>query len=58
MKHGVRGSVSAFRLVPYMFLVLGFIALNNNLLLEIWIYLPSLLVGIIAGSVVSKDITS
>ena len=27
MKHGARGSVSLFRLVPYLFLVLGFIAL-------------------------------
>ena len=54
MKHGARGSVSLFRLVPYLFLVLGFIALKNNELLNIAIYLPSLLVGIILGSVVSK----
>jgi hypothetical protein len=55
MKHGAKGSVSAFRLVPYVFLVLGFIALKNNELLDIAIYLPSLLVGIIIGSFVSKD---
>jgi len=55
IKHGARGSVSAFRIVPYVFLVLGFIALKNNELLNIAIYLPSLLVGIIVGSISSKD---
>ena len=55
MKHGAKGSVSLFRLVPYLFLVLGFIALKNNELLNIAIYLPSLLVGIVLGSVVSKE---
>ncbi len=49
MKHGAKGSVSAFRLVPYVFLVLGFIALKNNELLDIAIYLPSLLAGIVVG---------
>ena len=57
MKHGARGSVSLFRLVPYLFLVLGFIALKNNELLNIAVYLPSLLVGIILGSVISKEFT-
>jgi len=56
MKHGARGSVSLFRLIPYLFLVLGFIALKNNELLNIAIYLPSLLVGIITGSVISKGL--
>ena len=55
IKHGARGSVSAFRLVPYVFLVLGFIALKNNDLLDLSVYLPSLLVGIIIGSITSKD---
>jgi hypothetical protein len=55
MKHGARGSVSLFRLVPYLFLVLGFIALKNNELLDIAIYLPSLLVGIVVGSIASKE---
>lgn len=55
MKHGARGSVSLFRLLPYLFLVLGFIALKNNELLNIAIYLPSLLVGIVLGSIVSKE---
>lgn len=58
MKHGARGSVSLFRLVPYLFLVLGFIALKNNELLDIAIYLPSLLVGIIIGSIASKEFSS
>ena len=58
MKHGARGSVSLFRLVPYLFLVLGFIALKNNELLDIAIYLPSLLVGIVVGSIASKDFNS
>jgi len=58
MKHGARGSVSLFRLVPYLFLVLGFIALNNNELLDIAIYLPSLLVGIVVGSITSKEFNS
>ncbi len=56
LKHGVRGASSFFRLIPYAFLVLGFIALQNNGLLDIGIYLPSLLLGIIAGSVSAKEL--
>ncbi len=56
IKHGVRGSVSAFRVVPYIFLVLGFIAMKNNSLLDLNVYLPSLLIGIVAGSLVAKEI--
>jgi len=55
-KHGARGSVSLFRLAPYLFLVLGFIALKNNELLDIAVYLPSLFVGIVVGSVSSKEL--
>lgn len=58
MKHGARGSVSIFRLVPYLFLVLGFIALKNNDLLSIAVYLPSLLVGIVVGSVAAKELSA
>ena len=58
MKHGAKGSVSLFRLVPYLFLVLGFIALKNNELLDIAIYLPSILIGIVVGSVASKEFSS
>jgi len=57
MKKGVKGSTSAFRLLPYLFLVLGFIALANNELLSIAIYLPSLLVGIVVGYLLSKEMT-
>lgn len=58
MKKGLKGGASLFRLVPYLFLVLGFIALKNNDLLDISIYLPSLLFGIIIGSISSKEIFS
>ena len=56
MKHGVKGAASFFRLVPYAFLILGFISLENNGLLDIAIYLPSLLLGIIVGSVSAKEL--
>ncbi|MEA2072644.1 MAG: hypothetical protein U9O86_03590 [Campylobacterota bacterium] len=58
IKHGARGSVSFLRLVPYIFLILGFIALKNNDALDLSLYLPSLLIGIVVGSIVSKDIVS
>ncbi len=56
IKKGSRAGVSLFRLIPYLFLVLGFIALKNNALLDISIYLPSLLVGIIAGYFFAKEL--
>ncbi|MBU0721742.1 hypothetical protein KJ877_10395 [bacterium] len=56
IKHGSRGSVSFFRLVPYVFLILGFIALKNNEVLNISVYLPSLLAGIVAGYMSAKEI--
>ncbi|MFA5461051.1 MAG: hypothetical protein WC274_03115 [Sulfurimonas sp.] len=55
IKKGSRASVSLFRLAPYLFLILGFIALKNNELLDIKIYLPSLIIGIVAGYFISKD---
>jgi len=58
IKHGARGSVSLFRLLPYLFLILGFIALKNNELLSIAVYLPSLAVGIIIGNVSMKSFNS
>jgi len=58
IKKGVKGSTSLFRLLPYLFLVLGFIALKNNELLDLAIYLPSLLVGIVVGAVSSKKLFS
>jgi len=54
MKYGAKGSFSLFRLLPYLFLVLGFIALKNNEVLNIAIYLPSLLVGIVLGYISGK----
>jgi len=56
MKKGVKGSTSVFRLLPYLFLVLGFIALANNEILNIAVYLPSLLVGIVVGYISSKEL--
>jgi len=53
-KYGARGSVSLFRLLPYLFLVLGFIALKNHNYLHISYYLPSILLGIIVASLVVK----
>ena len=58
MKHGVRGSASLFRIIPYIFLILGFIALKNNDLLNLSIYLPSLLIGIVVGGLISKNLAS
>jgi len=55
MKYGMRGTVSAFRIIPYVLLILGFIALKNNAVLDLKFYLPALLVGIIAGSLISKE---
>jgi len=55
VKHGVKGSLSLYRLLPYIFLILGFIALKNNNILEISLYLPSILLGIIVGSICSKE---
>lgn len=56
IKHGARASVSVFRIVPYIFLILGFIALKNNNILDLSVYLPSLLIGIVVGSLVSREI--
>lgn len=40
---------SLYRVVPYGLLVLGFIALKNNHILELWYFLPGLAAGIVAG---------
>lgn len=55
MKHGAKGSFSLFRIIPYLFLILGFIALKNNDLLSLAFYLPALLFGIIIGSLLSQE---
>ena len=41
--------VSIFRVVPYLFLVLGFIGLNNNGLLSLTPFLTGLGFGVVAG---------
>lgn len=56
MKKGSRASVSLFRLLPYAFLILGFIGLQNNGYMDLSIYLPSLLVGIVVGSLSGKEL--
>ena len=56
IKKGAKAGFSPLRLVPYLFLILGFIALKNNELLNIAIYLPSLLLGIVVGYIASKDL--
>lgn len=56
IKKGSKASVSLFRLAPYLFLILGFIVLKNNELLDIKIYLPSLLIGIVAGYLISREL--
>ena len=48
--------VSLFRLVPYIFLVLGFIGLKNNDLLALWPYLIALGVGVVAGLMTGKSL--
>ncbi|WP_418641385.1 hypothetical protein [Sulfurimonas sp. ST-27] len=55
-KHGFRGSVSIIRIIPYILLILGFIALKNNEVLELAYYLPSLLIGIVTGALVYKEV--
>ncbi|WP_295004548.1 hypothetical protein [Sulfurimonas sp.] len=54
MKYGARGTVSLYRIAPYIFLILSFIALKNNELLDLRFYLPSLALGIVVGSIISK----
>ena len=56
-KYGARGSLSLLRLLPYLFLILGFISLKNNNILELKFYLPSLLLGIIVGAIISKRLS-
>jgi len=55
LRQGMKGTFSLWRMGGYLFLVMGFIALKNNNLLEIKYYLPSLLVGIITASLFVKE---
>ena len=56
MKKTSPALVSVFRLVPYLFLVLGFIALNNNHILDLLPYLMGLTYGIFAGYKTGKNL--
>ncbi|MDD4855125.1 MAG: hypothetical protein PHU41_04685 [Sulfuricurvum sp.] len=47
--------VSVYRLLPYAFLVLGFLGLQNNHLLQLLPYLTGLGVGIITGYFLAKE---
>lgn len=55
VKKGSSASFSAYRLVPYLLLIIAFIALKNNELLDIAVYLPSLLLGIVAGYITMRE---
>jgi len=48
--------VSLYRLVPYAFLILGFIALNNSHALSILPYLIGLAVGMLIGYLFAKKL--
>jgi hypothetical protein len=56
VKYGLRGAFSPLRIGAYLFLVLGFIALNNNHILTLSYYLPALLLGIVGGSVAAQKL--
>jgi len=56
IKKGSSAGISLFRLIPYLFLILGFIALKNNAILDLLFYMPSLLIGIIIGSISGKEL--
>ncbi len=55
LKQGLKGSFTLYRIVAYLFLVFGFIALKNNNVLDVKIYLAALLPGIVAGYLVLKE---
>jgi hypothetical protein len=46
--------MSLLRLVPYGILILGFIALKNDGVLDLRFYLPGLAGGIVAGYLFAK----
>ncbi len=48
--------VSLYRLVPYLFLVVGFIGLKNNDLLSLWPYLTGLGFGVIGGFFIGRTV--
>jgi hypothetical protein len=48
--------VSVYRLIPYIFLILGFIGLNNNHAMQLLPYLVGLGIGIITGYFISRGL--
>ena len=48
------GILSPWRFIPYIFLVLSFIALNNNHILDIFAFLMGLGLGILSAVMVGK----
>ncbi|MEA1919821.1 MAG: hypothetical protein U9N52_08285 [Campylobacterota bacterium] len=54
IKTGAPATVSLFRLLPYAFLVIGFIGLKNNALLVLFPYLLGVGVGIISAFLLAK----
>lgn len=48
--------ISVFRVVPYLFLVLGFIGLKNNALLELVPFLVGLGAGIVVGLFMGRSL--
>jgi hypothetical protein len=56
IRYGLRGAFSPLRLSAYLFLILGFIALNNNNILALSYYLPALLIGVVAGSACAQKL--
>ncbi len=54
-KQGLKSSLSIWRVAAYLFLVLGFIALKNNGVLQIAVYLGALPLGIVAAYLVTKE---
>lgn len=49
------GILSPWRFIPYLFLVLSFIALNNNHILDVLAFLLGLGVGIVSAVVLGKS---
>jgi hypothetical protein len=53
-----KATASLYRLLPYLFLVFGFIALKNNHNLSIMLYLLFLTLGMPVGYLIGKEIFS
>ncbi len=56
VKTSSRATVSLFRVLPYLFLVVGFIGLKNNHYLELLPYLLFLSLGLPTGYLIGKSI--